>query len=299
LTYLTITAAGVLALKFCGLNWLDSICHAFSAMGLGGFSTHDANVAHFNSLPVEAVLIFLMVLASLNFARHFVALRNFSFAPYKRDTEAKAILLVLLISVALITLVLWAAGTYPTVWIALRHAAFNVVSVATTTGFVSQNYELWPSFAPVWMLLLCCILCSTGSTGGGIKMFRTLLLAREANRELKLLVHPSAIMPIRIGGQVIPERVINSVLAFIFLYFMTIVGLTFALLLTGFDLVSSFTAIVSSINNTGPGLGVVGPANNYASLTDLQTWICTVAMLLGRLEIFSVLVLFTPVFWRK
>jgi trk system potassium uptake protein TrkH len=149
------------------------------------------------------------------------------------------------------------------------------------------------------MLFLTCIVCSTGSTGGGIKMFRTLLLARQAGRELKLLVHPSAVLPVRIGGKPIPERVANSVLAFIFLYFMAVVSLTFALLLTGLDFDSSFSAIVACINNTGPGLGAVGPVKNYGSLTLVQTWICTLAMLLGRLEIFSVLVLFTPAFWRK
>jgi trk system potassium uptake protein TrkH len=149
------------------------------------------------------------------------------------------------------------------------------------------------------LLFLSCICCSTGSTGGGIKMFRTLLLIRQARRELKLLVHPSAVLPIRIGGHSVPERVVFSVLAFIFLYFITVVVLTFALLLSGLDLVSSFSAVISSINNMGPGLGKVGPAFNFSGLSDVQTWICTTAMLLGRLEIFSVVVLFTPTFWRK
>jgi trk system potassium uptake protein TrkH len=182
---------------------------------------------------------------------------------------------------------------------ALRHAAFNVVSMASTTGLVSQDFEKWPAFAPVWMLFLCCITCSTGSTGGGVKMFRTLLLARQASREMLLLVHPSAVAPVRIGGQVIPDRIAYSVLAFIFLYFFTIVTLTFAMLLSGVNLDTAFSAIVASINNTGPGLAGVGPSHNYASLTDFQTWVCTAAMLLGRLEIFSVLVLFTGVFWRR
>jgi len=181
----------------------------------------------------------------------------------------------------------------------VRHSMFNVVSIATTTGFVTEDYEKWPAFLPVWLLFLSCITCSTGSTGGGIKMFRTLLLVRQARRELKLLVHPSAVIPIRIGGQSIPDRVAYSVLAFIFLYFGTILVLTFAMLATGLDLVSSFSAIVGSINNLGPGLGEVGPAVNFAPLTHTQTWICTGAMLIGRLEIFSVLVLFTATFWRR
>jgi trk system potassium uptake protein TrkH len=209
------------------------------------------------------------------------------------------VLIVLGCSVFLVTMMVWLTGTYAGFAEALRHSLFNVVSIATTTGFVTENYENWPAFVPVWLLFLSCITSSTGSTGGGIKMFRTLLLVRQARRELKLLVHPSAIIPIRIGGVAIPDRVAYSVLAFIFLYFGTILLLTFAMLATGLDLVSSFSAIVGSVNSVGPGLGEVGPSVNFAPLTDIQTWICTGAMLIGRLEIFSVLVLFTATFWRR
>ena len=199
----------------------------------------------------------------------------------------------------LVTALLVVDGTYQTTIEGLRHSVFNVVSIATTTGFVTEDYEKWaPLIAPL-LLLLSCITCSTGSTGGGIKMFRTLLLVRQARRELKLLVHPSAVMPIRIGGQSIPDRIVYSVLAFIFLYFIVVVALTFAMLLTGLDLVSSLSAVLGSINNMGPGMGKIGPAFNFSVLSDAQTWICTAAMLLGRLETFSVLVLLTPTFWRK
>ena len=299
LTYIGITAVGIIALRAAGMGWLDAICHTFSAMGLGGFSTRDASVGAFDSVAIEIVLIVLMMVATLNFSRHFMALRNRSLEPYRRDSEAKAILVLIGASVVAIALLLALRGTYPTFLESLRHSAFNVVSVASTTGFVSQDFGLWPIFAPVWMLFLSCIVCSTGSTGGGIKMFRTLLLARQAQREMKLLVHPSAVIPIRIGGQVVPDRIAYSVLAFIFLYFQTIAVLTFALLLTGLPLVEAFTSVVASVNNMGPGIGQTGPAGNYQGLTDLQTWICTVAMLLGRLEIFSVLILFTAAFWRK
>jgi len=297
--YLVMTVFGIAALKMCGMSWLDAVCHGFSAMGLGGFSTHDASIAYFNSVPVELVLSILMVLASLNFARHFVALRRLSLRPYVHDPEAKAILLVLSISVLGIAVLLMLNGTYPAFFTSLRYASFNVISMATTTGFVTQDFEKWPVFAPIWMLFLTCIVCSTGSTGGGIKMFRTLLLARQAGRELKLLVHPNALWPVRIGGKPVPDAIGDSVLAFIFLYFMTVVSLTFALLLTGLNFDSSFSAVIASINNTGPGLEAVGPIRNYRDLSDIQTWICTVAMLVGRLEVFSVLVLFTPTFWRK
>ena len=245
------------------------------------------------------VLVVMMVVAALNFSRHFLAFRNLSLKPYKTDSEAKAVLIVLGCSVFLVTMMVWLTGTYAGFAEALRHSLFNVVSIATTTGFVTENYENWPAFVPVWLLFLSCITSSTGSTGGGIKMFRTLLLGRQARRELKLLVHPSAIIPIRIGGVAIPDRVAYSVLAFIFLYFGTILLLTFAMLATGLDLVSSFSAIVGSVNSVGPGLGEVGPSVNFAPLTDIQTWICTGAMLIGRLEILSVLVLFTATFWRR
>ena len=299
LTYIGITAIGVVALRSAGMNWFDALCHAFSAMGLGGFSTRDASIGAFDSVAIEVVLIVLMLVATLNFSRHFMALRGRTLAPYRNDSEAKVIFLLVGGSVLAIAALLAAHGTYPTFIEALRHSAFNVVSVASTTGFVSQDFGLWPIFAPVWMIFLSCIICSTGSTGGGIKMFRTLLLARQAQREMKLLVHPSAVIPIRIGGHIVQDRIAYSVLAFIFLYFQTIAVLTFAMLLTGMDLVTAFTSVVASVNNLGPGIGQTGSAGNYQGLTDLQTWICTVAMLLGRLEIFSVLILFTVAFWRK
>jgi trk system potassium uptake protein TrkH len=298
-TYLAITSVGVIGLRITGMSWFDAICHGFSAIALGGFSTHDVSVGYFDSFAVEVVLIAIMVVAALNFSRHFLAFRSLSFKPYRTDSEGKAVLIVLGSSVLLVSVLLALNGTYPTTMEGLRHSVFNVVSIATTTGFVTEDYEKWPAFLPVWLLFLSCITCSTGSTGGGIKMFRTLLLVRQARRELKLLVHPSAVIPIRIGGNAIPERVVHSVLAFIFLYFGTILVLTFAQLATGLDLVSSFSAVVGSVNNVGPGLGAVGPSTNFSALTDAQTWICTLGMLIGRLEIFSVLVLFTAHFWRK
>jgi trk system potassium uptake protein len=299
IAYLVLTAAGVVALRLCGMSWLDAVCHGFSAVSLGAFSTHDASVRYFDSLAIEITLAILMVIASLSFARHFVALRRLTLEPYTRDPETKTILAVLAASVLGIALLLGTEHVYPSFGAALRHSFFNVVSIATTSGLVSDDYTRWPLLAPFWMLFLCCTLCSTGSAGGGIKMFRTLLLSRQAGRELKLLVHPSAVVPVRIGGRLISERISNSVFAFLFLYLMTGVLLTLALLATGLDFESSFGAVVALINNTGPGLGVVGPFKTYHALSAPQAWICTVAMLLGRLEIFGVLVLLTPAFWRK
>jgi trk system potassium uptake protein TrkH len=298
-TYMGFTIVAIVALRLAGMGWFDAICHGFSVVALGGFSTRDASIGAFDSVSVELVLIALMLVAALNFSRHFVALRGRTLAPYRSDSEAKVIFTLVGGSVLAIAVLLTVQGTFPDFAAALRHAAFNVVSVATTTGFSSDDYGLWPVFAPVWMIFLSCIVCSTGSTGGGIKMFRTLLLARQAQREMKLLVHPSAVIPVRIGGQVVPDRIAYSVLAFIFLYFQTIAVLTFAMLLTGMPLVTAFTSVVASVNNLGPALGPTGPAGTYQVLTDVQTWICTVGMILGRLEIFSVLILFTATFWRK
>jgi trk system potassium uptake protein TrkH len=298
-TYLAITVAGVIALRVAGMSWFDAICHCFSAIGLGGFGTHDTNVNYFHSAGVETALMAIMLVASLNFARHFMAFRTLSLQPYYRDSEGKAILITLGVSVAAVTSILWMDRQYGTFGETLRHAAFAVISIGTTSGFVTEDYERWAPVIAPFLLLLSSLVCSTGSTGGGIKMFRTLLLIRHARRELKMLVHPNAVMPIRIGGHSIPERIVYSVLAFIFLYFIVIVVLTFAMLYTGLDLVSSFSAVLGSINNMGPGMGKIGPSFNFSPLSDTQTWICTTAMLLGRLETFSVLVLLTPTFWRK
>ena len=297
--YALITAAGIVSLKVCGMSWFDAICHAFSAVGLGGFSTHDRSIAWFNSAPIELVLIILMVIASLNFARHFVALRQLSLQTYRKDPESRAIFLVLGVSVVGVALLLKWHGVFPDFLQSLRASAFNVISQASTTGFTTQDYESWPVFCPYWMLFLSCIACSTGSTGGGIKMFRALLLTRQTGRELKLLIHPSAMAPVRIGGRTIPDSVGYAVLALIFLYLVTALLLTFALLLTGLDFPASFQVVVASINNTAHGLGAPGAVQNLHSLGAVQIWICTAAMLLGRLEIFSIVVLLRPAFWRK
>jgi trk system potassium uptake protein TrkH len=299
LVYLGITIACILSLKVAGMNWLDAICHAFAAMGLGGFSTHDASVGYFNSPAIEAVLIVFMLLAAMNFATHFLAVRARSFIPYLMDVEGLSTVGLALVSCVGIAAFLWSQGTYPNFLTALRHASFNLISLATDCGFASVDFNQWPIFAPLWMLFLSCVVASSGSTGGGIKMIRTLVLVKQAGREFVKLLHPAAINPMKIGGQVISNSVVFSVLGFIFLYFMSVATLTFALLISGLDFISSFSAVIACINNAGPGLGVVGPASNFGVLTDFQTWVCTIAMLIGRLEIFTVLILFTPHFWRR
>ena len=299
LVYAGITLACIVSLKLAGMTWFDAVCHAFAAMGLGGFSTHDASVGYFNSPAIEFVLIVFMLIAAMNFATHYLAWRGKSLRIYLRDAEAVATVTLILGSCVGVALFLWWQGTYPNFWTALRYASFNLVSMATDCGFASADFNKWPTFAPMWMLLLSCIAVSSGSTGGGIKMIRTLVLVKQAGREFLKLLHPSAVNPMKIGGQVVANNIVFAVLGFIFLYFMSIATMTFALLISGLDFVSSFSAVIACINNAGPGLGVVGPASNFGVLTDFQVWVCTAAMLIGRLEIFTVLILFTPAFWKR
>ena len=297
--YFLITMACIGSLRLAGMGWFDAVCHAFAAMGLGGFSTHDASVGYFDSPAIEFVLIVFMLIAAMNFARHFIAWQQKSLRTYATDVEAKAMLMIIGIATFGVAFYIWLHGVYPSYLTALRHTAFNLVSIATDCGFVSQDYGSWPMFAPMIILMLSCYCANTGSTGGGIKMFRTLVLFRQAVRELFLLVHPQAVTPVKIGGQVVANKIVFAVLAFVVLYFGTVVTLTFMLLASGLDFVSSFSAIIACINNAGPGLGVVGPSSNFQGLTDFQTWVCSLAMLLGRLEIFSFLVLLTPAYWRR
>lgn len=299
LIYFSITVACILSLKVAGMNWLDSICHAFSAMGLGGFSTHDASIGYFNSPAIEGVLIVFMLLAAINFSTHFLAWRVKSLTTYLLDTEFVATVGLILVSCLGVAFFLWWNGVYPNFWIALRHASFNLVSIATDCGFSSTDYNQWPVFAPMWMLFLSCISVSSGSTGGGIKMIRTLILFKQAGREFVKLLHPAVVNPMKMGGYVVPNNIVFAVLGFIFLYFMSASTLVFALMASGLDFISSFSAIIACINNVGPGLGVVGPAGNFSVLTNFQIWVCTLAMLAGRLEIFTLLIIFTPQFWRR
>ena len=299
MVYAGVTAICILALKLAGMNWLDAICHAFATMGLGGFSTHDASVGYFNSPIIEGVLIVFMLIAGMNFATHYLALRGRSLNAYRHDIEAKPFLFIILGSCLGIAFYLLQTGVYNNFWEALRHAAFNLVSIATDCGFSSVDFNRWPIFAPLWMFFLSCVTVCTGSTGGGIKMMRTLILVKQSQTQMFLLTHPTAVNPLKLGKIVIPPNILLSVLGFIFVYFMSVVILTLTLVVSGLDFISAFSAIIACINNAGPGLGQVGPEANFSVLTDFQTWICTLAMFLGRIEIFTALIIFTPAFWRK
>jgi trk system potassium uptake protein len=299
IVYVGMTVICVLALRLAGMSWFDAVCHSFSALGLGGFSTRDASVGAFDSPAIEGVLSFFMLLAGINFATHFLAVRRLSWGPYLRDAEAKSYLLLTAIAFVGLTAYVLIMKVYPDVGGAARAVMFNLISIATGCGYASVDYAQWPIFAPLLMLLLGGLLPCAGSTGGGIKMVRTLVLFGQSQREIMKLIHPAAVRPLMIGRTAVSERVAQSVLGYIFLYFMSAVLMTFILLLSGLDFMTAFTAVMACINNIGPGLGDVGPSGNYAGLNDFQTWVCAFAMLLGRLEIFAVLVIFTPGFWRK
>ena len=301
IVYALLAVGCTLAYRWAGMSWEDAFMHMCSTISLGGFSSHDASFGHWNSPLIEGVAVVFMLLAGVNLTLYFVAWRARSLAALWRNVEVRAFYAVLLGSIALITAYLLLTGEYGgnDAALALRHTIFHVVSVATTTGFASHDYAQWPLFASLLMILLGCFATCAGSTGGGIKMIRLMILLAQARRELVRIVHPRAVTPVVIGGRTIAETTIQSVMAFMMIYGGTIFTLTMVLLFTGLDPVTAFTAVVACVNNIGPGLGEVGPAVNFQGLGDFQTWVCTFAMRLGRLELLAVLVLLTPAFWRR
>ena len=296
--YFCFSALCLFAYHWAGMSWVDAFMHMCSTMGLGGFSSHDASFGYWNSPRIEAVAVTFMMLAGISVAVYFTAWRQRSLRVLWANVEARAFWLSIVATVAVISLYLWRHGSYGSYADALRYTVFHVVSIATTTGYVSQDYTQWPVFVPLLMLLLGCFATCAGSTGGGIKIVRLLVLIKQAQRELVRIVHPSAVNPVVMAGQIVSPRVLQSVVAYMMMYGATLMVLTFLMLSSGLDVVTAFTAVVACVNNIGPGLGHVGPALNYGSLSDFQTWVCTVGMLLGRLELLTPLVLLTPQFWR-
>jgi trk system potassium uptake protein TrkH len=245
------------------------------------------------------VAVVFMALAGISFMRYFIVLRNRSLRPLTSDREIRTYFGVLLGSIAVIAVLLAAHNVYESFPEALRASAFHVVSLATTTGYSATDYSLWPVFAPVLLMFLGSFVSCAGSTGGGIKMVRMILLIKQARRELVRIIHPRVVNPVTLGGGVMPMSVMTAVLGFMLIYGATIMGLTMVLLFTGLDIVTAFSAVVATVNNIGPGLGEVGPTGNFGGLHPFQIWVLTFAMLLGRLELLTVLVLFTAHFWRK
>ena len=298
LVYLTFTLLTCMGLKWAGMGWFDAVCHAMSAFALGGFSTHDASIAFFDSPAIEAVLIAATLLGAVNFASHFAMAREKSPKPYWRDEEARAMLTILAASIAAASVYMWQQGYY-TPLEALRYVGFNFVSIGLANGFANADFATWPLLVTLWMFFLSNVLANTGSMGGGIKLARALVLAKFSLREVSLLLHPNAVRTVKLNRRSISDRTAMAVMAFIFVYFMTVVIFTLGLLASGMDFITALSATIACITNAGPGLGAVGPADNYAALSGLQKWMCAAVMLLGRLEIFTVFILFTPDYWKK
>jgi trk system potassium uptake protein len=297
--YLGLSLACMLAYRWAGMGWADAFMHACTTMSLGGLSPYDASLGHFDSARIEWVAVLFMALAGISFVRYFAVWSQRSWHPLWGNFEVRMYGLVLAVSTSLITLLLEVEGIKTDFWEALRLAAFHVVSIATTTGYVAADYSQWPPFVPVFLLFLGCFTSCAGSTGGGIKLIRMVILVKQAKRELVRIVHPRAVVPVTLAGEVVPPRVIGAVLAFMLFYGASLVGLTLLLLLSGMDIVTAFSAVIACVNNIGPGLGDVGPAGNYAGLSPFALAVCSFAMLLGRLELLTVLVLFSPALWKR
>ncbi len=295
--YVAITAACALAYWLAGMSPFDAVSHSFTTVSTGGFSTHDASLAYFDSPLIEAIAIVFMLAGAINFGVHFVALQQHSLRPYWRDVEVRGFLGFVALSTLLITAGLWYSHYYGGVLSDLRNAVFEVVSVITSTGFGTVDFNAWPLVWPTLLIAISFIGGCGGSTAGGMKVLRVLILFRLGYRELIRLRHPKGVFLVKLNGRVIPERTLQSVLGFFSVYVASFVVMMLALMATGLDQVSAYSAVATCINNLGPGMGEV--SQSFASVSDAGKLISVVAMLMGRLEVFSVLVLLHPGFWRN
>ncbi|MEZ5564147.1 MAG: TrkH family potassium uptake protein [Gammaproteobacteria bacterium] len=297
LIYVGLSALCVAAYWLAGMSLFDAVCHSFATIATGGFSTHDASIAWFHSPLIESIAIVFMFLAGASFSLHFVAWRSHDLRAYWRDPEFKAYTLILLTATLVGIASLALSGEYPSVIEGVRQSTFHVVSFMTTTGFTAAPFDQWPAALPLTLILISFIGGCAGSTGGGMKVVRWLLLYNQGAREVKRLVHPAAEIPVRLGGSVVPQRVVESVWGFCVVYIFLFGVMLLVLVGSGLDQVTAFSALASSINNLGPGLGDV--VANFTTVNPLAKWVCSLAMIFGRLEVFTLLVLFSPAFWRS
>jgi trk system potassium uptake protein TrkH len=295
--YILFTVLQILMLLAGGMNLYEAVCHAFTTMPTGGFSTKSASIAHYNSAYFDTVFIVFMLMAGINFSLHYQMLRGKPLA-FWQDAEAR---FFIFISLVLVLLVSWNihGEIYHSIGDSIRYGAFQVVSILTTTGFATADYETWPAMSQVILFLCMFIGASAGSTGGGIKCLRIMILFKYCYRELFSLIHPRSITHIKISGKPVSEEIIRSVIGFLALYIGLFAICVVILSGLGVDFVTSLTAVASCIGNIGPGFGMVGPAENYAAIPILGKWLLIWCMLLGRLEIYTVIILFVPEFWRK
>jgi len=295
--YLTLTVLCSLAYWLAGMSVFDAICHSFSTIAIGGFSTHDASMGYFNSPMINLVCVFFLLIAGVNFALHYSAVHSRSIKSYFYDPEFKVFIAIQVALTLVCFIVLMTTGTYEDADRALDQALFQSVSISTTAGFATTSFADWPTLLPILLIFSSFIGGCAGSTGGGMKVVRVLLLYLQGIRELNKLVHPKAIFTIKLGRKALPSRVVEAIWGFFSAYAAVFVICMLLLLAAGMDDITAFTAVAACLNNLGPGLGEV--AANFASIGDFSKWVLIIAMLFGRLEIFTLLVLFTPAFWRS
>ncbi len=294
--YLGLTMICALFYWLAGMSLFDAICHSFSTVAIGGFSTHDASIGYFNSPLIESVAIVFMVISGINFGLHFFAVRDKSIAHYLKDDEVKVYLFFLLASTMVVTLLLVISNFYAGMT-AFRMAIFEVVSILTTTGFATTDFSQWPGMLPFLIFFGAFTGACAGSTGGGMKVIRVMLIIKQGLREIYRLIHPHAVFPIKVNKHRVTPNVIEAIWGFFSIYVIVFLFMHLALVATGLDFLTAFSAVGAAINNLGPGLGDV--AVHYAGITDTAKLLLCFAMILGRLEIFTILVLFTPMFWKK
>lgn len=294
--YLGLTIVCTLSYWSAGMSLFDAISHSFSTVAIGGFSTHDASIGWFESAQIEMICVVFMIISGINFSLHFGVVRGLSLQPYSKDPEFKTYisLLFLVTLIVLLVLIFQHESSFSE---AFRSAVFHTVSMATTTGFSTEKFSMWPVVLPTLLLFTSFIGGCAGSTAGGMKVIRFLLLFKQGTREIKKLIHPNAIFKIRIGKTPLSEEIIEAVWGFFATYVALFFVFMFILMADGLDQVTAFSAVAACMNNLGPGLGEV--AENYSQISDLSKWVLSFAMLFGRLEIFTLLVLFTPAFWRS
>ncbi|MEG3754865.1 TrkH family potassium uptake protein [Psychromonas arctica] len=297
--YLCLTVACMLAFWLAGMTLFDALGHSFSTVSIGGFSTYDASMGHFDSDVINMITVVFLLISGINYALHFTAFsaKEFSLNVYRKDPEVRAFIFIQLFLTGICFWVLMGNDIYSTIENTFSHALFQAVSISTTAGFTTTSFSDWPLFLPVLLIFSSFIGGCAGSTGGGLKVIRVLLLNLQGQRELKRLVHPKAVYKIKLGNKALPDRVVEAVWGFFSTYALVFIICMLALLMTGMDELSAFSSVAAMLNNLGPGLGDV--ALHFNDVSDASKWIMIIAMLFGRLEVFTLLVLFTPVFWKN
>ena len=290
--YIGLTIACALLYFFAGMSIFDSVAHSFSTIAIGGFSTYNDSIGHFNSPIIEFVCIIFMLLAALNFILHFLAMKSGSIAIYFKDTEVRSFTFIIIIFLSLIYVFHLVNNSD----IPLRHIIFQLISFITTSGFTSTSYESWPSFIVFTLLLVSFFGACAGSTGGGIKIIRIVLVLKLLKKGLLRTLHPTAQVPVKINDQAISDEVASNIYDFIVFYILSYMILSFLLLIFGNDIATSFSSVASCLNNLGPAVG--DAANSYSSLSSSSKYVLSFTMILGRLEIYTLLIILTPYFWK-